>query len=126
MAQDKIKINDKEIFQPDEGLGYDFETTYAEDSGRVQSGKMHASPLFTVEALGYEATDIPVADAATILREVATGKFFTLHYFSPYYNEWRDAKFYVGKGSLAIGRLTANDERISSLSFNMIGVDKIG
>ena len=126
MAQEKIKINNKEIFQPDEGLSYDFETTYAEDSGRVQSGKMHASPLFTVEALGYEASDVPVTEVKKILKEVATGKFFTLHYFSPYYGTWRDAKFYVGKGSLDIGRLTENDERISSLSFNMIGVDKIG
>lgn len=125
MAQEKIKINGIEIFQPDEGLSYDFETTYAEDSGRVQSGKMHASPLFTVEALGYEVTDIPVYDAAVILQQIATGKFFTLHYFSPYKNAWQDAKFYVGKGSLSIGRLTANEERISSLSFNMIGVDKL-
>lgn len=125
MAQDCIKINGIEIFQPDEGLTYDFETTYAEDSGRVQSGKMHASPLFTVEALGYEATDIPVSDAAVILQQVATGGFFTLHYFSVYKNAWRDGQFYAGKGSMTIGRLTANDERIENLSFNMIGRDPI-
>ena len=125
MAQDYIKMNGTVILQPDEGLGYDFETTYTEDTTRVQSGVLHATAMFTVEAFSYTATWVSVADMKTILQIVAPGKPFTLHYFSPYYGAWRDDRFYVGKGSLVIGRLNTQEERYDSLSFNMIGVNPI-
>ena len=125
MAQTYIKINNTQIGQPDEGLGYDFETTYSEDSTRVQSGVLHATPLFTVEAFSYSASYLTVAEMKTILQAVAKGATFTLHYFSPYYGTWRDDEFYVGKGSLAIGRLNESGEIYESLSFNMIGVNPI-
>lgn len=125
MAQNYIKINNTVIRQPDEGLGFDFETTYTEDSTRVQSGVLHATPMFTVESFSYSASTLTVAEVKTILQLVAKGKTFTLHYFSPYYGAWRDDKFYVGKGSLEIGRLNESGERIDGLSFNMIGVNPI-
>ena len=125
MAQERIKINGIVIRQPDEDMGYDFETTYTEDSGRVQSGVMHSSPLFTVESLSYEASDMTVEEMRTILRQIANGGSFTLHYWSPYYGAWRDDKFYVGKGSLNIGTLKASEERYTKLSFNMVGVNPI-
>lgn len=123
--QDTIKINGIEIFQPDEGLGYDFETTYSEDSGRVQSGVMQAVNYFTVEKLTYTASEIPTDKASEILQLVAKGNSFTLHYFSPYYNRWRDGLFRVGNGSLSIGSLQDENEKISSLSFSMTGEDPI-
>lgn len=125
MAQEYIKMNGKTVTQPDEGLGYDFETTYTEDSIRVQSGTLHASAMFTVESLSYKATWLKAAEAAEILQIVAKGKPFTLHYFSLYYNKWRDGRFYVGKGSLSIGALTEDNEMIDELSFNMIGVEPV-
>lgn len=125
MAQEKIKINGAEIFQPDEGLGYDFETTYTEDTTRVQSGRLHSSPMFTVESLSYEASDIPLDEASKILQMVAKGKNFQLRYYSCYYGQWRTGAFYVGKGSMSIGTLKADEETLESLSFNMIGVDPI-
>lgn len=125
MAQDKITINGTAIYQPDNDLEYNLETTYTSDTTRTQDGIMHDTPLFTVEQLNYTATGIPVADAATILRIVAKGKHFTLHYFSPYYGAWRDGTFYVGKGSLNIGSLESGNEALSSLSFNMTGVNPI-
>lgn len=125
MAQEYIRMNEKVILQPDEGLGYDFETTYTEDSTRVQSGVLHASAMFTVEAFSYEATWVSLTDMRDILQIVAKGRPFTLHYFSPYYGVWRDGRFYVGRGSLAIGRLNEAEERFESLSFSMIGVDPL-
>lgn len=126
MAQNYIKINGTKIKQPDEGLGYSFETTYTSDSTRVQSGAMHATPMFTVESFSYTASDLTIAEMQTILQMVAKGGNFTLHYFSPYYGQWRDDTFYVGKGSLEIGRLTDGGEYFDSLSFNMVGVNPIG
>ena len=123
--QDYIKLNDQVIVQPDEGLGYDFETTYTEDSTRTQSGRAVATPMYTVESFSYTATCIPAKEMTKILQVVAKGRPFKLHYFSPYYGMWRDDMFYVGKGSLAIGRLNAAEETFDTLSFNMIGVNPI-
>lgn len=126
MEQDRIRINGMDIWQPDsKELGYSFESTYSEDSTRTQDGVGHFTPLFTVEQLSYSASDIPVAEVAKILQAVAKGHNFTLHYYSLYYNEWRDGTFYVGRGNLDIKSLVVNDERVESLSFNMTGVDPI-
>lgn len=123
--QDTIKINGIEIYQPDSGLKYAFESTYTKDSTRTQDGKGHFTPLFTVEQLGYSSKGIPVAEAATILQQIAKGQNFTLHYFSVYHGEWLDGTFYVGKGDCQIGTLEENGEFLSSLSFNMTGVNPI-
>lgn len=119
--QDKIRINGIEIFQPDEGLKNSFETTYSEDSTRLQNGEANFVPLFTVEQFSYSATDIPVADASVILQQVIKGEKFELHYFSPYYGTWRDGMFRVGQGQFSIGTVEEDEERLSSLSFNMTG-----
>lgn len=124
MEQERIKMNGLIIHQPDEDMEYNFETTYTEDSGRVQSGVMHSSSMFTVESFDYEASDVTVAEMRTILQQIV-GKNFTLHYWSPYYGAWRDDKFYVGKGSLHIGTLKVAEEKYSSLSFNMVGVNPL-
>lgn len=119
--QDKIRINGLDIFQPDEGLQYNFETTYTEDSTRLQNGQANFVGMFTVEQLNYTATDIPTSEASKILQQVIKGEPFTLHYFSLYHNRWRDDVFRVGKGQLSIGSLEEGGEKLSSLSFNMTG-----
>lgn len=120
--QDFIRINGVEIFQPDEGLNYAFETTYTEDSTRLQNGDANFVPMFTAEQLSYQATDIPMEKATEILQMIALGNPFTLHYFSVYYGSWRDGIFRVGKSNtISIGSLEENNEKLSSLSFNMTG-----
>ncbi len=123
--QDYIKMNGKVIHQPDTGLGYSFETTYTEDSTRVQSGRAYTTPMFTVESLSYYATWITAARMSEILQIIEPGHPFKLHYFSPYYGCWRDDEFYVGKGTLSIGYLNADDEVFDKLSFNLIGVNPV-
>ena len=123
--EEMIKINGSEIYQPDSGLKSGFETTFTKDSGRVQSGVMHASPMFTVEQFSYSATDVPIKEATKILKMIVHGRPFVLHYFSPYYGMWRDDSFRVGKGSLSIGNLKKGEEKLLSLSFNMTGDNPI-
>lgn len=123
--QEKILINSVEIWQPDKGLQSNFETTYSSDSTRVQTGKMHATPLFTVEQFSYTATDIPANKASEIIQMIIKGFPFTLHYYSPYYGAWRDGQFRVGKGQYTIGTLEEDGERLEVLSFNMTGEDPI-
>lgn len=123
--QDRIRINGLDIFQPDQGLQYNFETTYTEDSTRLQNGQANFVGMFTVEQLSYTATDIPALEASKILQQVIKGEPFTLHYFSVYYNRWRDDTFRVGKGQYAIGSLEEGGEKLSSLSFNMTGDNPI-
>nr|DAE23905.1 MAG TPA: hypothetical protein [Siphoviridae sp. ctoWO12]DAJ81050.1 MAG TPA: hypothetical protein [Caudoviricetes sp.] len=125
MAQQRIDINSAGIYQPDSGLTYSFESTYTSDSTRTQDGVGHFTPMFTVEQLGYTATGIPVAEATKILRQIIKGKSFTLHYYSLYYGAWRDDTFYVGKGECEIGTLEDGGETLSSLKFNMTGVNPI-
>lgn len=121
MAQQYITINGTKIRQPDEGLGYDFETTFGEDSKRTQLGQLMTSPVFTVESLSYTASNVTADEMKTILQLVMKGTFFTLHYWSPFYGAWRDDEFYVGRGTLAIGRLNETEEVYDTLSFNMVG-----
>lgn len=123
--QDKIRINDIEIFQPDEGLKSSFETTYSEDSTRLQTGEANFVPLFTVEQFSYSASDIPVAEASVILQQIIKGEAFKLHYFSPYYGKWRDGMFRVGQGQFTIGTVEEGGEKLTSLSFNMTGENPI-
>ena len=118
-------MNGIDIYQPDKGLGYDTETTYTEDSARLFSGRANVTPLFTVEQLQYEASNIPQAEATKILRIIDKGGIFTLHYFSLHYGTWRDAPFYVGKNSCKIGSLVENNEKLTTLSFNMTGVNPL-
>lgn len=91
----------------------------------MQSGVLHTTPLFTVESFSYAASWLTIAEMKTILQIIAKGRYFTMHYFSPYYGAWRDDTFYVGKGSLSIGSLRADKERYTSLSFNIVGVNPI-
>lgn len=125
MAQQRMMMNGMNVHQPDEGLKFNTETKYSEDSGRVQSGKAHITPLFTVEQYGYSATNVPQAEATKILQIICTGKPFKLHYFSMYYGTWRDAMFYVGKGDFDISSWKEGEESVKSLSFNMTGVDPL-
>ena len=67
-----------------------------------------------------------MAEATKILQMVAKGYRFTLHYFSPYYGVWRDAPFYVGQTqNIAIGELSDDRKILSSLEFNMTGVNPL-
>lgn len=125
MAQDRIRINNTDIYQPDKNLAYDFETTYTSDSTRVQTGVGKFTPMFTVEKLNYTATHIPQPEATKILQMVDTGQNFTLHYFSMHYGRWRDDMFYVGQGGMIVGELEEGNEYLDSLSFNMTGVNPI-
>lgn len=125
MAQEYMKINGIVVKQPDKGLGYSFETTYTDDSNRTQNGVGHFTAMFTNESFSYEATNLTESEMTQILKQVAKGKNFTLHYRSPYYGGWRDDKFYVGKGSLSIGSWKESEECYESLSFNMVGVNPI-
>lgn len=125
MAQKKIKLNSTEIRQPDEGLAYSFETTFASSTKRVASGRLSANPMFTVEALTYTATGATVAEVKQILQIIAKGNSFSLYYFSPYYGAWRTDTFYVGRGDLTIGTLDEDGERYDSITFQMTGVNPI-
>lgn len=121
MAQQKIKINNVEIWQPDEDLGWDFEITYTQDSGRTQDGSGHFTPMFTIESFSYKATDVPIAEWSKISKMII-GKNFDLYCFNPHFGKWMTHRCCVGKGSLQIKSLEQKYERYSSISFNMADI----
>lgn len=55
MAQEYYTINNTKIKQPLELMPFQFATTYTEDTTRTQDGKLHSTPLFTVESYSYSA-----------------------------------------------------------------------
>lgn len=125
MAQNKIKMNNIVIAQPDRGLGYSFAVTHTSDSMRAQTGKAHITPMFTVEAYSYEKTKISLSEMKTILQIIARGAIFQLFHYSAFYGEWRTDPFYVAEGDLSIGSLKEDEEVFDSLSFTMTGVNPI-
>lgn len=129
MAQEKIMIGTSastlvNIAQPDE-LGWSFETTYTEDSGRVQSGKATVSRMFTVEAFSFSYTFLTLTEAQTIASYIVRGKPFYLRYPSVYHGTWRTAKFYVGKGDVKWGRINTDEELVEDFQFNVVGVSPV-
>lgn len=113
------------IKQPDEGMGYDLETTYTEDTDRLQNGVLYLNPMFTVEAFSYKASNLTKAEMSQLLSYVGKGHKFKLHYFSPYHGAWRTDLFYVGKGNLLIGRLNEDNEVFDEITIQLTGVNPL-
>lgn len=114
-----------EIKQPDAGLEWNWETTYQDDATRSQKGVLKATPMYTVQSIGYKASDLTLAELQAILPFVTLGKPFYFRYFCPWRPSWYSGKFYVGRGSLVIGRLNERKERIDSISFNLVSVNTV-
>lgn len=114
-----------EIAQPDSGLQFNYETTYTEDSGRVQSGEAVVAPMFTVKAYGYSKTNPTTQEVATILGFIANGGKFEMFCFNPKTAQWEWDVYYVGQGSMNIGSLDPLSGHYSGFSFNAIGVNPI-
>lgn len=118
MAQQKILINNTEIWQPDEDLAWDYETTYTPDSNRAQNGVGYFTEMFTVQSFGYTASHVPIAEW-TKISQMIVGRKFDLYCFNPHFGRWMTHRCNVGKGSLKIKSLEEGRERYSSISFNM-------
>ena len=121
MAQQKILINNTEIWQPDEDLAWDYETTYTPDSNRAQNGIGHFTEMFTVQSFGYTASHVPIAEW-TKISQMIVGRKFDLYCFNPHFGRWMTHRCNVGKGSLKIKSLEEGRERYSSISFNMTDI----
>lgn len=124
MAQKRIQIDGKDIWQPDEDMQWDFETTYTPDSSRPQNGEGHFTELFTTHSLAYSASRIPAAETKKIL-QLIIGRKYQLTAFIPYYGEWRTKKCYTGKGTFRIKTLEENGEKFNNISFNAVFVSPL-
>lgn len=126
MAQDRYKINGREIWQPDKDISEAWETTYTEDSSRSQTGKGKFTPMFTTWQHQYSASNIPISEVTWMINVISTGKPFTLHTWSPRHGAWKDLKCYVGKSSdCTIGSLKEDEEIYKSFAFNATEVDAV-
>lgn len=121
MAQEKIKINGVEIWQPDEELAWNYETTYTPDSTRSQDGEGHFTEMFTTESFAYSASNIP-ADEWSKISKMIVGKKYDLWAWNPHFGKWMTMRCYTGQGSLNIKTLKSGEERHTSVSFNMVDI----
>lgn len=70
--------------------------------------------------------DKPIGKDATGYEILTDAMKALLHYFSPYYGTWHDAPFYVGQTqNIAIGELSDDRKIMSTLEFNMTGVNPL-
>ena len=130
MAQKRFKIGKTkdtliEIHQPERNIKWSEETTYTNDSGRVKTGKAVLTPLFTVERLDYNGTDLTITEVKDILQIIGRGKKYWCQYFSPYYGAWRIDEFYTSSNDISIDSLEENEENLSEVSFGMVGVNPL-
>ena len=123
--QQRMTINGIEIWQPDKGLKFRTETTFTSGSMRAMNGIGYFDPLFTVEQLGYVASNVPQPEVTKILQMIDQAQKFTLHYFSMHYGGWRDGIFFVGQGEYDVSSWKVGEERVEKLSFNMTGVNPL-
>lgn len=114
-----------EIAQPDKGLGFNYETTYTEDSGRIQSGTAIVAPMFTVKSYSYSREHPKTTEVAQILGYIASGAKFEMYAFDPITNSWGWDVYYVGQGSMSVGLLTSDGGHYDSFVFNAVGVNPI-
>lgn len=127
MSQNRISINGWNAVQPTT-FKFNFQTTSSEDSGRTMSGRAAISPLFTVEAYDVEYDNLTIAQTSALLKKIVqkpSSPYFSLHYFSPYYGQWRTGDFYVGEGSLDVQTLKEGEETVSKISCSFVGRDKL-
>lgn len=125
MAQDYFKINGTKIYTPDQEIEWSWEETHSTNSGRPQSGDANVNVLFTVQKFTYKATDVPMSEVSKILKLIVGKNSYTAHVFSPYENAWVDVVCYTGAGDVSIKSLKDNYEKVESLSFNMVGKNKM-
>ena len=127
MAQQRISINGWSAKQPVD-FGWSYETTSTEDSGRAMSGTLYDTPMFTVEAFDVSYRDMTISEASALLQHIVkrpSRPYVTLHYFSPYYGNWRDGEFSVSQGSLKVKSLKQGEENIDEISFKLVGRQRI-
>lgn len=113
------------IVQPDSGLGFNYETTYTDDSGRLQSGTAVVAPLFTVRSYSYSRSRPTVAEVKQILGYIGKGAKYELFAFDPLTASWKWDVFYTGQGTMSIGYLSSSGGIYDSFSFNAVGVNPI-
>ena len=114
-----------EIAQPERGMAFNYETTYTEDSGRVQSGTAIVVPIFTVKSYSYTRTHPTVDEVKQILSYILNGKKYEMYAFNPASCAWGWDVYYTGKGDMSIGYLTPDGGHYDSFSFNAVGVKPI-
>ena len=119
--QNRVQINDSDIWQPDQDMDWNYETTYTPDSTRTQDGTGHFTEMFTIESFGYKASAVPVQEGTKILQKIV-GKKFDLFTWNPYFGKWMKHRCNVGEGSLSIGSLEEGGETYSSISFSAVDI----
>lgn len=125
--QDRIKIEDVVILQPDDdGYQAELATTSTEDSDRDMGLNMHNTPIGTVFGYNLKWTSPPAKEVSKILKLVLNKSQFKMHYYDIVEAAWMDGDFYASNFSSPSRSLEEDAEVWDSLSFNVrsIGAKK--
>ena len=107
----------------EDGYTISFASTSSDDSGRLMSGKMVNTRLFTIEAYNLKWSDISAKDASKIINETVFKSQFDFHFYNIKTGEWETAPFYVANVDTSAYSLVDGEEKCTSLSFQVTRVD---
>jgi hypothetical protein len=126
MAQKHLKFGDYTAPEvDDDGYTLAYATTSSDDSGRIMTGKMMNTTLFTVEAYTLKWTDISATDVAQILQRIKGRQQYEFYHFNVYSGEWETTTFYTANIDVGFYSLVEGEEKCSELSFQATGVNPV-
>lgn len=99
--------------------------TSTAESGRVQTGQMQNTTMFTVESYDIEFGKVEGQDLARILRSIVGKPSFLFTYFSVYNNQWQEKQFYAANIDCSELCVKEGSTFVKSLKFQVTGIDPI-
>lgn len=100
-------------------------TTSTEESGRVQTGLMYNTTMFTVIAYDIEFGKIDGEDLAGILSAIVGKPSFAFHHFNVFKNRWETSQFYAANIDCSELKVKDGKEFVESLSFQVTAINPI-
>ena len=102
-----------------------FAVTSTEESGRVQTGQMLNTPMFTVASYQIEFGKMTGEDLGKLLAKIVGKSSFTFHHFDVFNNQWADAQFYAANIDCSNVYIKDGKETVDSLSFQVTGINPV-
>lgn len=102
-----------------------FAVTSTEESGRVQTGKMYNTTMFTVESYDIEFGKMTGSALSNLLRAIMGKPSFQFYHFNVFNNQWQTSPFYVANIDCTDLYVKDGKETIDKLSFQVTGINPV-
>lgn len=125
MAQNKYSFNGYTPTRQPIKVTPAFAVTSTEESGRVQTGYMLNTPMFTVEAYDIEFGKTDGETLSNMLQAMTGKSSFPFHHFNVYKNRWETKPFYVANIDCSELMVKDGKEFVESFTFHVTGINPV-